>query len=156
MYYTACLPYYIYICYEHRYVSIHIHILITMCLFHNTYTCKILHELSAVYQYMYLFWKKVKQCLYLIWTAFSVCTHDHILLEIPKNYITSRMNWNFLYCIDISILNTPNTVLYTYICSQYSLMLMWQIYILSIHIYVIIYMSWSYLHISQLLTSIIC
>ena len=42
-------------CYEHTYISIHIHILITCVYFTILTHVKFLHELSAVYQYMYLF-----------------------------------------------------------------------------------------------------
>ena len=130
----VCRMIYIYILsahiciYKHTY---HHH----MCLFHNTNTCKIFTwTLSSISIYV-LISKQVKQYLLLIWTAFDVCTHDHIIWETLKNYITSSRNWNFLYCIDVSILNPPNTVLYTYICSQHSSCL-FDRYIFSVYIHI--------------------
>ena len=91
-----------------------------MCLFHNTYTCKILTWTSSstsTYVVLSKKYKNVYLWYQLLWVYVS---HEHIIIETLKNYITSSKNWNFPYFIDISILSTHNAVLYRYIYSQHS------------------------------------
>ena len=85
--------------------------------------------------------KKLQQYLLVISTTFGVCTHEHIIWETLKNQSTSSKNWNFLYCIDISILNTHNAVLNRYVYCEYSSCSL-ERYIFSAYLY----MSWHIYH----------
>ena len=85
--------------------------------------------------------KKVQQYLLVISTAFSACTHEHIIWETLKNYSTSSKNWNVLYCIDISILSTLNAVLNRYVYCEHSSCLL-ERYTFSAYLY----MSWCIYH----------
>ena len=111
-----------------------------MSLFENTYSCKILTCTSSSMSTYVVLSKKV-QYLLVISIAFCVCTHEHIIWETLKNHSTSSKNWNFLHCIDISILSTHNAVLYTYIYSEHSSCLL-ERYIFSAYLH----MSWCIYH----------
>ena len=86
-------------------------------------------------------YKNLQQDLFVTWTAFGVCTHEHIIWETLQNYSTSSYNWNFLYCIDISILNIHNAVLNRYVYCVHSSHLR-ETYIFSAYVY----MSWCIYH----------
>ena len=64
--------------------------------------------------------KQLQKCLLLYQLLHMYVANEHIIWETLNRYITSRRKWNCPYFIDISILRTRNTVLYRYMCTQYS------------------------------------